>query len=43
MELNGAHFSTTQADIDSGAVLEQCELCHGEGKTYPVSSKHGIN
>jgi len=43
MELNGAHFSTTQADVDSGAVLEQCELCHGEGKTYPVSSKHGIN
>ena len=33
MEGNGGNFSTSQAAIDSGEVIEQCELCHGEGRS----------
>ncbi len=42
MEANGGNFSTTQAAIDAGTVIEQCDLCHGEGRTYPVSELHGL-
>lgn len=42
MESNGAHFATTQADVDSGAVLEQCAICHGSGRTYSVKTVHGL-
>ena len=42
MESNGGSFSTTQAAIDNGQIVEQCELCHGSGKTSDVSLVHGI-
>ncbi|WP_290577744.1 OmcA/MtrC family decaheme c-type cytochrome [Ketobacter sp.] len=40
MESNGADFATSEADL--GSVLEQCELCHGDGRTYSVKSVHGL-
>jgi OmcA/MtrC family decaheme c-type cytochrome len=43
MESNGGDFSTTQAAIDSGAVIEQCELCHGTGRSADVDLVHGID
>lgn len=42
MEANGGNFATTQAEIDAGIVIEQCEVCHAEGKVYSVSSRHGL-
>ena len=42
MESNGADFDTTQAAIDAGDVIEQCEVCHAEGRTYSVSKMHGL-
>lgn len=42
MEMNGASFSTLQADVDSGVVLEQCSVCHGAGRTYAVDVVHGL-
>ena len=43
MESNGGDFSTTQAAIDSGAVVEQCELCHAPGRTADLDLVHGID
>jgi len=42
MENNGGDFSTTQAAIDSGAVVEQCELCHASGRSADVELVHGL-
>mgnify|MGYP000574225210 CR=1 FL=1 len=42
MELNGADFSTNQADLDNGLVIEQCSICHGAGRTYDVKKMHPI-
>jgi len=42
MEVNGANFSTTQADIDNGVVLEQCSVCHGKGRKYAVELIHPV-
>jgi len=42
MEVNGGNFSTSQADIDSGIVLEQCSVCHGKGRTYAIELIHPI-
>lgn len=41
MVANGADFDTTQAELDSGAVLEQCEVCHGAGRVVDVEVVHG--
>ena len=43
MENNGGNFSTSQAAIDSGEVIEQCELCHGTGRSVDVDLVHGID
>ena len=43
MESNGGNFSTTQNQIDSAEVIEQCTVCHGSGKTYSVEKVHNIN
>lgn len=43
MESNGGDFSTSQAAIDSGTVIEQCELCHAPGRTADVDLVHGID
>ena len=40
---NGGSFSTSQADIDNGLVVEQCQVCHAEGRVYSVSSRHGLD
>jgi OmcA/MtrC family decaheme c-type cytochrome len=37
---NGGSFSTTQAAIDSGEIVEQCTICHGEGRSAAVESVH---
>jgi len=42
MEVNGGNFSTSQADVDSGVVLEQCSVCHGKGRTYAVELMHPV-
>jgi len=39
---NGGSFDTTQAAIDSGAVLEQCEICHGSGRVADVRVVHDL-
>jgi OmcA/MtrC family decaheme c-type cytochrome len=40
MTENGGSFSTTQAAIDDGEVVEQCEVCHGEGRSAAVEIVH---
>ena len=42
MEANGGDFDTTQAALDSGAVLEQCGICHGAGRSADVAVVHGL-
>jgi OmcA/MtrC family decaheme c-type cytochrome len=43
MESNGGNFATSQAAIDSGEVIEQCELCHGEGRSADLDLVHGLD
>ena len=43
LQANGADFDTTQLEIDTGVVLEQCEICHGSGRAEDVSAVHPIN
>ncbi|MEH6584065.1 MAG: OmcA/MtrC family decaheme c-type cytochrome [Halioglobus sp.] len=43
MESNGGSFATTQADIDNGLVVEQCNICHAAGKAYDVSTVHQVD
>lgn len=40
MESNGGNFSTSQAAIDAGEVVEECSVCHGEGRSADVSAVH---
>ena len=42
MTANGGSFDTTQQAIDSGAVLEQCQICHGSGRVEDVRLAHGL-
>jgi OmcA/MtrC family decaheme c-type cytochrome len=42
IESNGGNFDTTQSAIDSGLVVEQCEICHGTGRTVDVGSVHDL-
>tara|TARA_R110000823_G_scaffold295738_2_gene415547 strand:- start:30188 stop:32416 length:2229 start_codon:yes stop_codon:yes gene_type:complete len=42
MTANGGSFSTTQQAIDSGEVVEQCALCHGEGRSADTAQVHDI-
>jgi OmcA/MtrC family decaheme c-type cytochrome len=43
MEQNGASFATSQQAIDNGDVVEQCEVCHGSGRSADVREAHGID
>lgn len=43
MEGNGGNFSTTQDAIDSGEVVEQCEVCHAPGRSADVDVAHGLD
>jgi OmcA/MtrC family decaheme c-type cytochrome len=40
MSSNGGNFATTQAALDSGEVVEECAVCHGEGRTSDVQAVH---
>jgi OmcA/MtrC family decaheme c-type cytochrome len=42
MESNGGNFSTSQAAIDSGEVIEECAVCHGSGRNSDVAKVHGV-
>jgi len=42
METNGGSFDTTQAAIDNGLVVEQCDVCHGEGRISDVKLVHNL-
>jgi OmcA/MtrC family decaheme c-type cytochrome len=42
MESNGGNFSTTQKAIDDGEVVEECSVCHGEGRSADVGVVHGL-
>ena len=42
MTQQGGNFSTTQAAIDAGSVVETCNVCHGAGRVSDVSSVHDI-
>jgi OmcA/MtrC family decaheme c-type cytochrome len=43
MEDNGGSFSTSQAAIDSGEVVETCDVCHGSGRDADVAVKHNVH
>ena len=40
MTQNGGNFATTQAAIDNSEVVEQCEVCHGEGRSAALDVVH---
>ncbi len=40
MESQGGNFATTQAAIDSGAVVETCSVCHGAGRANDAWVTH---
>ncbi len=42
MSQNGASFSTSQALIDDGTVIETCVFCHGEDNINDIKTAHGI-
>ena len=42
MEENGGGFGVTQEALDSGEVIEQCEVCHGSGRSADVELVHGL-
>jgi OmcA/MtrC family decaheme c-type cytochrome len=42
MEQNGAGFDVTQAALDMGAVVEQCAICHGAGRSVDVKDVHNV-
>jgi OmcA/MtrC family decaheme c-type cytochrome len=43
MTSNGGSFSTSQAAIDNGDVIEECSVCHAEGRNAAVSTVHDID
>lgn len=43
MTLQGGSFSTTQAAIDSGEVVETCTVCHGPGSDADVETVHRVH
>ncbi|TXS95586.1 OmcA/MtrC family decaheme c-type cytochrome [Parahaliea maris] len=42
MTANGGSFDTTQAALDNAEVVEQCSVCHGEGRTADVAEVHPV-
>ena len=42
MTSNGGSFSTSQQAIDDQEVVEQCELCHGQGRGADVAEVHPV-
>jgi hypothetical protein len=40
MTQQGGNFATTQQAIDESEVVEQCEVCHGEGRSAAVEVVH---
>lgn len=43
MTQNGANFSTSQAAIDAASVVEQCNVCHGDGRSAALDLVHPVN
>jgi len=43
METFGGNFGTTQHAIDNGDVVEECSVCHGDGRSSNVSTVHGLD
>ncbi|MEZ5503297.1 MAG: OmcA/MtrC family decaheme c-type cytochrome [Halioglobus sp.] len=42
MTLQGGNFNTSQEAIDSGQVVETCNVCHSSGKEFDVTAVHDI-
>lgn len=42
MSSNGASFATSQQAIDREEVVEQCAVCHGDGRSQDVSAVHAL-
>jgi OmcA/MtrC family decaheme c-type cytochrome len=42
MTLQGGSFATSQQAIDSGDVVETCNVCHGSGSEFDVTDVHAI-
>lgn len=42
MTSNGGSFSTRQQAVDSGEVVEQCAVCHGEGRSQDAARVHRV-
>jgi len=42
MVANGGSFNTSQEALDSGNVVETCNVCHGAGRVADVSEVHAI-
>ncbi len=42
MSANGGSFDTSQAALDTGAVVEQCSVCHGSGRIADVEAVHPV-
>lgn len=40
MDLNGSSFEAQQSWFDDGAVVETCQVCHGEGRSADVKAVH---
>ena len=40
---NGGSFDTSQAAIDSGEVVETCNVCHATGRISDVAVKHNVH
>ncbi len=42
MVANGGSFNTTQGALDSGKVVETCNVCHASGRVADVTEVHAI-
>ena len=43
MTLQGGSFDTTQEAIDTGKVVETCNVCHGEDREFDVEKVHNVH
>jgi hypothetical protein len=40
---NGGSFDTSQQAIDDGEEIEQCAVCHGDGRSHDVDTVHNLD
>ena len=43
IETNGGNFATSQSAIDDGEVVEECDVCHGSGRSHDVAELHQLD